>query len=95
MVGLLLLLLASLLLLWQPVPPLLLLSLLLLLQWSLLLLLELRVPRVALYGTNFVCVVVLLLLPRLVLLPSNKHHSLNIGKGGKEVFLLLLFLAIY
>ena len=88
MVGLLLLLLASLLLLWQPVPPLLLLSLLLLL-------LELRVPRVALYGTNFVCVVVLLLLPRLVLLPSNKHHSLNIGKGGKEVFLLLLFLAIY
>ena len=81
-VGLLLLLLASLLLLWWPIPP-------------LLLLLDLGVSRVALDGADFVCVVVRLLLPRLVLLPSNEHHSLNVNEYGKGVFLLLLFLALY
>jgi len=91
---LLLLLLATLLLLWWPVPSLLLLSLLLLLWWSLLLLLELGVPRVALNGADFVHMVAQLLLPRLVLLPGNERHSLNISKGWKRVYLLLLFLAL-
>jgi len=94
-VCLLLLLLASLLLLWQPVPPLLLLSLLLLLWWLLLLLLELGVSRVVLDGANFVRMITRLLLPGLVLLPSNERHSLDIGEGWKGVFLLLLFLALY
>jgi len=81
-VCLLLLVLASLLLLWQPVTP-------------LLLLLELGVPRVVLDGADFVHVVAQLILPGLVLLPSNEHHSLYIGEGGKGVFLLLLFFALH
>jgi len=94
-VGLLLLLLASLLLLRQPISPLLLLPLLLLLRWSLLLLLELGVPRVAFNRADFVRMITQLLLPELVLLPSNECHSLDVGEGGKGVFLLLLLLALY
>ena len=59
------------------------------------LLLELGVSRLVLDCTNLVRMVMLLFFSRLVLLPSNKHHSLNIGKSGKRVFLLFLFLALY
>jgi len=63
----------------QPIPP-------------LLLLLELEVPWVALDGTNLVHMVARLLLPQLVLLPCNEHHSFNVSESGKGVFLLFLFL---
>ena len=93
MIGLFLLLasLLLLLLLLQPIPPLLLLWLL----WSLLLLLEMEIPRIALNCTNIVLMVMQLLLTRLVLLPSNECHSLNISEGGKGVFLLLLLLGFH